>query len=66
MDKEEPRCLTNAERLRAMTDDEMVKAFLAIWYNTVNEDPPWCSAQVICEKDCGECVLHWLGQVSMP
>lgn len=57
--------MTNADKLRAMTDEEMAQAFLAIWNEEVNEDPPWCSAQMFCEKDCGECVLHWLGQVSI-
>lgn len=65
MENEERRCLTNAEKLRAMTDEEMTQAFLVIWHDAGHEDPPWCSAQLSCEQECHECVLHWLRQVSI-
>ena len=58
--------LTNADRIRNMSDEELAK-FLQedVFYE------PWCPDDVVClfgegcqltDKDCGKCVLKWLKQ----
>ena len=57
---------TNANRIRAMSDEELAK-FLQedVFYE------PWCPDDVVCilgegcqltDKDCGKCALKWLKQ----
>lgn len=57
-DGKEIRRTTNADRLRAMTDEELAEfighfPMQTICPNNCHEDP---------ERDCAECVLYWLKQ----
>ena len=60
-----PKLKTNADRFRAMTDEE-----LAEWLETKVWDLPWCNDDTpvddetkICSKwDCVKCALEWLKQ----
>ncbi len=65
-DRWEAKPKTNADRIRAMSDEEMAK-FLQedVFYE------PWCPDDVVCvlgegcqltDKDCGKCALKWLKQ----
>lgn len=53
-----PRPLTNADRIRSMTDEELAEFLFHAWNNAA-----WCS-----EKDCPDeescfpCWLNWLKQ----
>ena len=62
----EPRPLTRADSVRAMSDDELAEFFTPFYY-----DGPkfYCPAQVdvgegLCavKSDCRECFLDWLKQ----
>ena len=53
---------TNADRLRAMTDEELAVQF-ALPYLAI---PPWCSEHITCPyisedpTPCDKCALDWL------
>lgn len=54
---------TNADRIRAMTNDQLVKLFTAFEYDgkpifSCPADGPNCSM----ENECRECFLSWLKQ----
>ena len=52
--------MTNADRIRAMTDEELVKTFdleFAVCPPDVEEDK-WCDK----DSDCKQCWLDWLKQ----
>lgn len=51
--------MTNADRIRAMTDEELRELFMG---DTVCEErickPPYCDGR----EDCYDCILDWLKQ----
>lgn len=52
--------MTNADKIRAMTDDEELAKFLFdAWY-----DEKWCDEDCICDPSsyCISCWLDWLQQ----
>lgn len=51
--------LTNADRIRAMTDEE-----LAYWMTHLHEDGHCLNerCQIFLDKTCEECVIDWLKQ----
>lgn len=52
----EPKPQTNADRIRAMTDEE-----LARWIATTADDNcPDTAHERYCDNRCGECWLDWL------
>lgn len=61
-DRRDP--FTNADRIRAMTDEEL--AFLIAWNSY--DPPPWCREHEECpfigldHVPCEECALDWLKQ----
>ena len=61
-DKDEPK--TNADRIRAMTDEEL--AVVIAWPYLAS--PPWCSEHTTCPyisedpTPCDKCALDWLKQ----
>lgn len=51
-----PKPITNADRIRAMTDEE-----LARWIATTADDNcPDTAHERYCDNRCGECWLDWL------
>ena len=54
---------TNADRIRAMSDEKMVPMFMDM---TINGVRPWCDFH--CRKDgkygCEKCILKWLQQTA--
>ena len=54
--------LTNADRIRAMTDEELASYITGVWYS-FEELPGMCD---VCEshtvQKCSECWLDWLKQ----
>lgn len=63
-DRWEPKPLTNADRIRAMSDEELAY-FIA---EPSVAPPPWCKEIPVCphmDEDivpCHECALDWLKQ----
>ena len=55
-DRWEPKPQTNADRFRAMTDEELAK--------TISGDQiyPWCTEEPCKYDSCTDCVLAWLKQ----
>ena len=54
--KDYPKPQTNADRIRAMTDEE-----LARWIATTADDNcPDTAHERYCDNRCGECWLDWL------
>lgn len=51
-----PSVVTNADRIRNMTDEEMAK--------TISGDAiyPWCTEEPCKYESCTDCVLAWLKQ----
>lgn len=60
----EEKKLSNADRIRAMTDEELAVQ-LALPYLAI---PPWCSVHITCPyinedpTPCDKCALDWLRQ----
>lgn len=58
----EPKPVTNGDRLRAMTDEELASYLDDVWYG-FEELPGMCD---VCEshtvQKCSECWLDWLQQ----
>lgn len=60
----EPKKQTNADRIRAMTDEEM--AVVIAWPYLAS--PPWCAEHRTCphisedQTPCDNCALDWLKQ----
>ena len=53
----EPKLLTNADRIRAMTDEELAE-YMSIYCCSHKTHDPRCQQF----KDCGLCWLDWLKQ----
>ena len=57
----EPPVITNADRIRAMTDEE-----LALWHDYISDGCdymiPRCKAHEFCGTDCMKAWLDWLKQ----
>ena len=59
-----PKPITNADRIRAMTDEEL--ATVIAWPYLAS--PPWCSQHRTCPyisedpTPCDKCALEWLKQ----
>ena len=55
--------ITNADRIRAMSDEELAHAILYDFESETDERIPWCNF-TNCNKmlmsDCEECIVTWL------
>lgn len=58
----ENKVFTNADRIRAMTDEELVKCFWDIGVWDSFEDGKFCDNNCNAEHNCDLCRLKWLQQ----
>ena len=49
---------TNADKIRAMSDDELAKMIICPYNSSGYRNPPPCSLSK--GKDCNECIKEWL------
>lgn len=65
-DRWEAKPITHADRIRAMSDEELAGYLTDVWYG-LEETPGMCD---VCYKDsvqkCSECWLDWLKQEATP
>lgn len=54
--------MTNADKIRNMSDDELVEVFM----DAGHDFPVYCNpiASEVCDFDCGKCCLEWLKEES--
>ena len=50
--------MTNADKIRSMSDDELVEVFM----DAGHDFPVYCNPieSEVCDFDCGKCCLEWL------
>ena len=55
--KWEPKPMTNADRIRSMTDEDLMRFLLRV--GTL-ENRPWCDDEPCNNRYCSECITEWL------